>query len=385
MTIEQKVNKYLEEGKVKWKEKSQSIYYDIDIVDKDENGKDKKYFELSDLMKNPYINEFIIAYIINSKKGIGKTYQMKKLMQQAEEEGVYFMFIRRIEPDIENQKIEWNETDDSWPYFIKGKSIYRKEDKGFVGRVTTISTLYSETGLEFPNYKYIFFDEFKDKRGGTRYITKEFNKFVKFTADLQRNKPDIKIFMFSNDETKYDPYTEGLHIDPDNDYFIDLYAGVFYVNLRDKFKGAITNDTVAYRLAKYDKDLLNELDNNETVYDDSNNMIGYSKAKIDEIQYQFILNKKLYVFGFNLKDNIAIIRSINRYNRDPHIITYAMTTNDYIAMENTIQPQLLENMVRTWYNMMNKQMLFFCIYDDKVEIETFICKVLGVIKRRIYR
>ena len=170
MNIEEKIKKYLVEGKIKYKENSESIYYDISNIDKNPDGSDKKYFELDDLMKNEYINEFITTYIINSKKGIGKTYQMRLKMKEANDEGKYFMFIRRLEPDIKSQQIEWNSAFKDWPYYIKGKAIFKKEDDEFVGRVTSATTLYSETGLEFPNFKYIFFDEFKDKRSGTRYI-----------------------------------------------------------------------------------------------------------------------------------------------------------------------------------------------------------------------
>lgn len=384
MTIEEKIKKYLEEGKIKYKENSQSIYYDISQIDKNPDGTDKKYFELKDLMKDEYINEFITTYIINSKKGIGKTYQMRQMMKEANEEGKYFMFIRRLEPDIKSQKSEWNNAWKEWPYYIKAKDIFKKDDDSFVGRVTTATTLYSETGLEFPNFKYIFFDEFKDKRGGQRYIDGEFKKFIKFVLDLQRKKTDIKIFMFSNDESKYDPYTEGLRIDPENDYFVDLKAGVFYVNLRDKFKGAITEETAGHRLAQYDEDLMKELSSNETVYDDSNNMIGYSKSKINEVRFQFVLNKRLYQFGVNDEHNILIIKSINKSDRDYNKITYAMTTNDYIATENSTKPMLLENMMKTWHNLLNRQLLFFSKYDDKVEVEQFISRVLGLIKRRQY-
>lgn len=79
--------------------------------------------------------------------------------------------------------------------------------------------------------------------------------------------------MFSNDESKHDPYTEGLCIDPEVDYFIDLMAGVFYVNLESKFQGAITKNSVGSRLGMYDEALMEELNNNETVYQDEANLI----------------------------------------------------------------------------------------------------------------
>ena len=384
--IDKQIQDDLDKGLIKYKKNSQSIEYKyFDIIDKNEDGTDKKYFELSDLMKDEHINKYIVCYIVNSKKGIGKTFQMKKLMEECNANGNYFMYVRRLEPDIKNQKSEWNLSAKDWPFYIKGKDIFRKSDNEYVGRVSTVTTLYSETGLEFPNFKYVFFDEFKDKRSGTRYVNGEFKKFVKFLADFQRNKQDSKVFMFSNDETKYDPYTEGLQIDPDNDYFIDLHAGVFYINLRDKFKGAISGDnSLTRRLGRYDKDLMNELDNNETVYDDSNNMVGYSKSKINEIQYQFYLNKRLYIFGVNDVDKILIIKSINVKQRDMNKLTYALTTSDYIAFENTTRPFNIENLIKTWYNLMNKQLLFFSKYDDKVEVEQFISRVLGVVRKKQY-
>lgn len=383
MNIDEQIEQDLKDGKIRYRKNSKSIEYKyFDTIDKNEDGTPKKYFELKDLMKDENINKYILCFIINSKKGIGKSFQMKLSMEECNALGSYFIFLRRLETDIKNQKSEWNLSDREWPFYIKGKDIFRKSDDEYVGRVTTISTLYSETGLEFPNFKYVFFDEFKDKRGSKRYVSGEFKKFVKFLADFQRNKTNCKVFMFSNDETKYDPYTEGLRIDPDCDYFIDLHAGVFYVNLRDKFIGAIDGDnSLTKRLGRYDQELMDELSNNETVYDDSSNMIGYSKSSINEVKYQFYLNKKLYEFGYNDRDRIILIRSINLKDRDESKLTYALTTSDYISYENTIRPANLEGLVKTWYNLLNRQLLFFSKYDDKVEVELFISKVLGVIKK----
>ena len=375
--INEEIKKDLKEGKIKFKENSESIYYDFEKIDKNEDGSDKKYFELDDLFKNETINKYINLYMINSKKGIGKTFQLRKKMLECEKENKLFMFIRRIEPDIENQKIEWNNWSE-WPFFIRGKSIYRKDNKKFVGRITTISTLYSETGLEFPNFKYIFFDEYKDKRGINWYVKNEFNKFVKFMIDVQRNKKDLKIFMFANDETKHDPYTTGFNIDASVDYFIDLEAGFFYVNLKNKFNGAITTETVGARLAKYNLNLIDELKNNKTVFQNENNLLDVSNGKIDEPYFYFYLNKKLYLYGINNKINKLIIKSVN--NKDYELVVYSLTTNDYIAFEKTTRPSNIYNFTKTFYNLLYKKLLWFVNFDDKFEMEQFIEKVVGKIK-----
>ena len=84
----------LDKGVIRYKENSESIYYDTSIFD------GKKWFELSDLEQIKEINPLINCYIVNSKKGIGKTYQMRKKMEDAEKEGYKFIFVRRLKDDI---------------------------------------------------------------------------------------------------------------------------------------------------------------------------------------------------------------------------------------------------------------------------------------------
>lgn len=227
----------------------------------------------------------------------------------------------------------------------------------------------------------MFFDEFKDKRGIKRYIKGEFKHFVKFLLDFQRSKDDVVVYMFSNDETRHDPYTVGLRIDASTDYFIDLEVGVFYINLKDKFIGAITNDSVGKRLAKFDDELIEELNTNQTVHSDESNIIDYSKGKIDELHYQFYLNKRLYQFGYNDEHQLVIVKSVREGLRDESVITYAMTTIDYTAHTNTVRPSSVEGLVRVWYNLMSKGLMCFVNYEDKSEIEGMLAKVLGVVKR----
>ena len=385
LEINNKIENLIKNGKIEYKKNSESIYYPYyDSIDKNKDGTDKQFFELADLNKLSCINEFINCYIINSKKGIGKTYQMRLLMEEAESKGEKFIFVRRLKDDLTEQATDWDDLAEyeDWPYKIKGRKILRRDTLKVVGTITTVSTLYNQTGKEFKGYRYIFFDEFKDKRGITRYLPKEFNKFIKFIIDVQRNKKDLKIYMFSNDETRHDPYTHGLRIDATTDYFIDLEAGVFYINLKDKFKGAITEETAGYRLASKDEELLDELRTNDTVYQqDEHNITDISKGHIDEIKYQFAWNKRLYQFGFNDKENIAIIKSIRTKNRVNNIFVYAMSSIDYIAFENTIKPFNIEAIVKVWYNLLSRKVLWFVNIDDKLEIEALITKVLGNIPR----
>lgn len=59
---EQYIQNLLENGIIKYKDNSASIYYDISIFE------NKKWFELSDLEHIKEINSLINCYIINSKK-----------------------------------------------------------------------------------------------------------------------------------------------------------------------------------------------------------------------------------------------------------------------------------------------------------------------------
>ena len=373
MNRENKIQNLIKNGIIKRKEDSESIYYDTSIFT------DKKWFELNDLMLLEPINEFINVYIINSKKGIGKTYQMRLKFEQAESNGKYFVFVRRLKEDIKALRIEWEHWN-NWPYFIRGSGIYRKDSQKYVGLILTVNTLYSWTGLEFDNYYSVFFDEFKDKRGIGRYLDKEFNKLCKFLLDVQRNKSELTLYMFSNDETKHDPYTIGLNIDPETDYYIDLNLGVFYVNLKDSFIGAINEDTSGFRLGQLDPDLMEELNNNDTVYQDEGNLIAPAKSKVEQVRYYFALNKKLYVYGLAFDTphgDIAVIKSIQPRDRDGSVITYAMSTLDYTNIDKTTRPTNLVNMVKPWYNLLAHKRLWFNQYETKKEIERYLEQVLG--------
>lgn len=377
--LEQQIKNDLDNGLIKYKKNSKSIEYKyFDNLDKNADGTIKEYFEFSDLMLDNEINKYIFCYIINSKKGIGKTYQLKKLMLEAYNEGKYTVFIRRIKEDFDRLKYDWK-IDNEWPFYIKGYGIFSKKDGKLAGRIATISTIYSETGQEFPNFKYIIFDEFKDKRGISRYIDGEFGKFVKFCADVQRNKPDLKIFMCANDETKYDPYTIGLRIDATTDYFIDPLTGVFYVNLTNKFIGAIKETTTASRLSIYDNQLQDQFKNNATTYNDDSNMIDISKSNIDDIKFYFYLNKRLYAYGFNNENNILIIKSIYDEPSNTKII-YSLTSNDYMSFKKTTRPHNIYNFSKTLYNLLYRKKICFCNYEDKMEVINYIERIVGKFK-----
>lgn len=91
--------KYLFDNKlIRMKENSKSIYYDISVLD------NKKYFELEDLERNEYINDLINVVIVNSKKGIGKTFQMRKRIKIGSDNEEKSLFLRRLEDDFKEQQ-----------------------------------------------------------------------------------------------------------------------------------------------------------------------------------------------------------------------------------------------------------------------------------------
>ena len=56
------IQNLLNNGIIRYKDNSESIYYDISVFD------NKKWFELKDLEQIKEINQLINCYIINSKK-----------------------------------------------------------------------------------------------------------------------------------------------------------------------------------------------------------------------------------------------------------------------------------------------------------------------------
>lgn len=359
------------ETKLKKKENSESIYYDIEFM------KNKKWFEIDDLMKNKELNPLIFLYMVVTKKGVGKTYAMRGLMKQAEQENNKFIFVRRLKDDLKEQASDW-ETLEDWDYRIIGSKIINIKTGEIVGITATVSTLYNQTGKEFSGYKYVFFDEYKDKRGIKSYVKNEFNKFTKFLIDFQRSKKEIKVFMFANDESRYDAYTEGLNINPDVDYFIDIDMGFFYLNTRNMYQGAVNKEnTLGYKLNKYNESILDELDNNATVFQDDANMSVNDTTHKQYTKYQFYLNKVAYGFILDTTDNVVIIKSLHHVN--PDVFTYSMTSVDKVSFPNSVKPVSVENVVRNWCSLLSANKLRFVRYQDKLEIEGFIKRVIGYI------
>ena len=154
--------------------------------------------------------------MIVAERNIGKTYSTTNLLHDEVLKGNDFIYMRRYlqkELDVAKDSLFSRFTNEEGAIVNSGYDYFLLDEKGEkirkCGDAIALSSL--PKGVEFPNVKYIFFDEFSitDNR---RYLKNEFDIFANFFETVVRRRTDIKVFMLGNSKTFYNPYTIGWNI-----------------------------------------------------------------------------------------------------------------------------------------------------------------------------
>lgn len=163
------------------------------------------YYDLSKVLTyNAFLN-FLIG-----ERGCGKTYSTTKfLVSQFIKKGYEFAYVRRYKTEIKEDApcffdaLIKNDEFKEHNLYYKNKKFYC--DDKVIGYAMTLTTAQNLKGSNFPNVKYIIFDEFIIEDNSHHYLQNEVISFLGLIESIARTR-DIKIFMLGNACSLTNPY-----------------------------------------------------------------------------------------------------------------------------------------------------------------------------------
>lgn len=323
----------------------------------------KQYFEIADLEKH-FPKAWI--YIIKGKKGIGKSYQITKLLQKIAKTKDKFIFVRTTYSDLNTTKNTFSQNA-KIPFLIDGNKIINKDTNEFQGYAIYANNLSRYRSQNYEGFKYIIYDEY------IAFNKKDYNdydffasRFIRFIMDVNRDfdverggVSPLKCYMFGNNDLVFDPFNEYFKIDiKDTIFNYNESLGIVIGNLEHYYLGML-DQTKAWGLAYFDNQLYEFLTSNKST-ENITQMINYSQSENGIIE-KYILEQGVY---------IEIIRNIN----DPNIF---ILKNYHKKVSNKI-PCLAFN--KSDYLSDNE-----CIYLEREQAIPFIETLRNGIKKGIYK
>lgn len=219
--------------------------------------KNKKYFELEDVDKLN-CNYNILFFL--GKKNIGKTYQLLKLLKSLKP-GEKIIYGRYSDSELKALKQEWNNTP-SIPFKIKGNDLYDKEEKDekgkelHRGKLVKFKNLQNTASMQFEGYKLIIFDEIIPYNA-SEMKESEVNTFFLFLSNVERNKDNLKIYLFGNNNGA-NPLMSKLKISLTDDLIYKEDIKLLFINSKSLYKG-IEGQKITSNLLKYAQNMLDAL------------------------------------------------------------------------------------------------------------------------------
>ncbi len=270
---------------------------------------------------NAYLN-----FLIGSR-GVGKTFGASEfVINQFLKHGHEFVYLRRYKSDLEesfkkffsalvkegkfeNHKLE-----------TKGNK-YIIDDK-VAGYGLTLSTAHQLKSSNFPNVKYIIFDEFLIEEGQSRYIKNEVNLFLGLIESVARMR-NIKVFCLGNNTSSINPYF--LYFDIPKPYNNDVKLfknGLILVQYikNDKFIEAKKKTPFGQIVAGTDYE---DYAINNNCYDEDSSFIE-KKTGSSKFLFSFIYKNNQY--GVWVDYNLGKMYISNDYING---IVFATTTTDH--------------------------------------------------------
>lgn len=342
----------------------------------------KKFFEIEDLNRFKDINFFIIK----GKKNIGKTFSMISKMKEIAENNKKFVLLRISEGEAKTISREWN-ADTNIPFKIKANRIYY-ENKD-CGQVAWVKNLQQQRSQQFNNYQAIFFDEFvafseKNYGGGAESEFLIVRNFIRFLIDVQRNKKDLKVFCFGNNDITVDIFTKYFRLPINKPLLKNKFAGILFWNLENFYQGA--DKTLGHKLAIFDYNLENYLQKNLSL-ENIEKLENYEKIDNSFVRLILILHKNFYKFSeFIYFDNenkasflssfsISNIEDLRKYSKIPKL---ALTLKDNLDNKDSIfwENEYLKLWLSSIFNLIKYEKLKFSDLKTKEIFENFIAIML---------
>ena len=185
------------------------IIKEIESRKKDYQG---KYFNGSLIENNDIIRKYFPIKMVNSIRGIGKTFWMEQEAKKEVEKGNQFVWMRLRKIDvIEYAKSEATGffAENKWKYMMTNNMLI-DEEKDPVGYYLSLNTLMNAKGNKFPNVYKVFFDEFSVI--GTNILNK-WNTLANFLTTIDRKDSDVSLWMCANYVSPYDEFVSAIGLE----------------------------------------------------------------------------------------------------------------------------------------------------------------------------
>lgn len=139
-----------------------------------------------------------INFIIG-QRGVGKTFTtLLHCIKRALKYGEEFMYMRRYEAELSSAREIMNPFKNYFEgvqFKVVGKNIYANDK--IIGYICALSTSHKMKGTQYPNLKYLIYDEFLAEVGATKELKGEIFKFYNTLETLFRLR-DFTVFMLAN-------------------------------------------------------------------------------------------------------------------------------------------------------------------------------------------
>ena len=148
--------------------------------------------------------------LLIGSRGVGKTYGLTKfVIKEFLKKGYEFMYVRRYKTEMQKSAPKFfsamisNEEFKGHDLKVKG-TTFLIDDK-VAGYQATLSTAQNLKSSNFPNVKYIIFDEFIIENGQNHYLRNEVDTFLGLIETVARTR-DVKVFLLGNAVSTTNPY-----------------------------------------------------------------------------------------------------------------------------------------------------------------------------------
>ncbi|MDI4568011.1 MAG: hypothetical protein E7Y34_02900, partial [Mycoplasma sp.] len=146
-------------------------------------------------------------------------------------------------------------TEKTWPCIVKTRGMLF--DKNSKKRHVSLCSYVKGKGLtalrslQFSDYDTVILDEYvPDPRDQNPEATKEtIRAFIKMLLDIQREKPDLKVWLFGNANSYKDAFFDYFGLSYNVESAVDRKAGLLILNLREHYIGSLESAN-AQRLLK---------------------------------------------------------------------------------------------------------------------------------------
>lgn len=163
------------------------------------------YIDLSRILSYNALLNFIIA-----SRGTGKTYGATKFVtKKFIEKGEEFIYVRRYKSELQKSIPRFfsamNANNEFKDHELGHKGMNLIIDEKVCGYGVTLSTAQQLKSTNFPNVKYIIFDEFIIEEGQGHYLKNEVDIFLGLVETISRLR-DVKVILLGNSANIMNPY-----------------------------------------------------------------------------------------------------------------------------------------------------------------------------------